>query len=1213
MLDELSLAEFVEEITQLKNVIQQRDELISELQESLAGTTTGVDTEKELIVEALRERESELAYLSKELTQREREVGQFKHLAQHLEQKAAGERAAFEEAEVAAHADYERRLQEQRDRAVELGEDLGKLQETIESMQEAERELVESRESLVQEYEAKCEELRLRIEQDEAAEGTAGEVEALLCRAQEEIERLRNGSRELEAQLQRKEAETEELNQFLASTQAEIGRLNSELQTVRGIAKQQRVEMTAQLETEREQRERGEGSHRLEIEKLDGLIQFMQAELEEATEKAERAEEVRAQLVEEDKHRQEREDEFKRQMAALEAQVQGLKGEIEQDVVVATQSEGLRAQLLSAEKARSDLEQEYAQEVEALEGRIGELADELGRKNEDAAEFERLVNIARSEIALLQSKLDETRAAGTETEDELRRECAELNSVHQEWMELTTSHIDELERASKGDAEELERLRGQLEGFEAAQADLEEAQKRIADLETSLGQEENTLSEIVERNMRTQRQLTDRHTALQNARDQIDQLQMALREAETASQGLSARIAVLQQDVERTQEERDAAIAQAKEREEELQTVQERIDKSAALLEATREELSAAVARADVVDGALAQANSALEDATREKAEMERTLTDERKLLEELTERELQQREEIAGLVSRMEESQSQVWTDEAVGALQEQFSEKQAELDESDRLMSELMSAHQAMLEDLSRFQEQNEGLRVEVASRESELQRLAAETIPGLEAERDEFARECTSHRNAVESLSAHRDHLQVELEAANQEAQALQDALSQWQNRAKALRSENEELESVLANERSMAEALIQKERESHLRIDQLQDRLQESEVLLADNERKHLEEVARVEGSLEESQVEAERKDRELLEVIEANCALEEGLRQANDRSEDLDEMVETHRAEIARLAEVELPSLNGELSSIRQERDELNRQCEHFLNENVRLDRRASELEAAVGASRKESEEYAVQLQERESDVERSAQECSAARSMLEIANSDLTRGKQRLERFRVVSAFSHAAVFIVAIALGVFLSPGPSGVQVANTEDVNPDSPSVDRADVGSGVELVSEPAPEADGSDGIAEIESEVRPSQVNASQGQVRAEAAAERHEGGDADEEIPALEGVPNGDSDEPVLPEEPDFAVEEGTGESVQAQVAASEAETASEEPVYYVIKRGDRLINICKKELGDGNLWKDVAKLNKLTERDLKRLRPGNRILLMTRR
>ena len=48
---------------------------------------------------------------------------------------------------------------------------------------------------------------------------------------------------------------------------------------------------------------------------------------------------------------------------------------------------------------------------------------------------------------------------------------------------------------------------------------------------------------------------------------------------------------------------------------------------------------------------------------------------------------------------------------------------------------------------------------------------------------------------------------------------------------------------------------------------------------------------------------------------------------------------------------------------------------------------------------------------------------------------------------------------------------------------------------------------------------------------------------------------------------------------------------------------------YTIKKGESLWVICKRELGDPMLWKDVAKVNDLSIRDVKRLRPGNQINL----
>ena len=48
---------------------------------------------------------------------------------------------------------------------------------------------------------------------------------------------------------------------------------------------------------------------------------------------------------------------------------------------------------------------------------------------------------------------------------------------------------------------------------------------------------------------------------------------------------------------------------------------------------------------------------------------------------------------------------------------------------------------------------------------------------------------------------------------------------------------------------------------------------------------------------------------------------------------------------------------------------------------------------------------------------------------------------------------------------------------------------------------------------------------------------------------------------------------------------------------------------YTFKKGDSLWNICKKELGNATLWREVVKLNDLKEHELGRIKPGFRIKL----
>ena len=55
------------------------------------------------------------------------------------------------------------------------------------------------------------------------------------------------------------------------------------------------------------------------------------------------------------------------------------------------------------------------------------------------------------------------------------------------------------------------------------------------------------------------------------------------------------------------------------------------------------------------------------------------------------------------------------------------------------------------------------------------------------------------------------------------------------------------------------------------------------------------------------------------------------------------------------------------------------------------------------------------------------------------------------------------------------------------------------------------------------------------------------------------------------------------------------------------------PTSYTLKAGDNLWKVAQLQLGDGSRWKEIQKLNNLTEADLKKLQPGQVLKLPERK
>lgn len=71
---------------------------------------------------------------------------------------------------------------------------------------------------------------------------------------------------------------------------------------------------------------------------------------------------------------------------------------------------------------------------------------------------------------------------------------------------------------------------------------------------------------------------------------------------------------------------------------------------------------------------------------------------------------------------------------------------------------------------------------------------------------------------------------------------------------------------------------------------------------------------------------------------------------------------------------------------------------------------------------------------------------------------------------------------------------------------------------------------------------------------------------------------------------------------------GAGATAVVALATNQRDTSSKQvPKTYTVKKGDTLWNICKKHLGDGSKYKEIAKLNKIDNPDL--IYPGQELRL----
>jgi len=1342
MFDELAEAVYREKITQLETLVQRKNGDLAELRREIEGSALQAQADSGAIAERLKERESELTFISKELTEREREVEQLKHLAEHLAKRLDAERQTFEQDRVQIHSEYEERIKDQQNQIVELEEHIGRLQETIEGLREREQELSESRESLAQEYESQFEDLRVRLQEFEAVRTSASANEGLLDLARQEIEQFRNRTKALEGRDAKHEEQVRDLNQSLASAQQETMRLSTEIEAIQEVAKQQRVELEREIEEERARGRELEERYQKEVADLNETVEQLHAEVETRSAKEEDEEDLRGQLEAAEERRQDLERDYTERLEAFEREfeeareqlglaeskgaeaearrsrleaeqeihegiekqhrvqiheledlVASLRGEIENareararetrprfasnteleeleqtyaehlgavesrlealrcrlEVVAPTneQAEGLQVevevlqeQLSSAERARqaqidalaalhevidrNDSEirtlRELHEQIEDAEFQASVLKERLYEKDQETAELNRIVDVARSEIDLLQSRLresEEGRSASAESAEALRKECEDLNQIHQEWMELMTADIAELEGERGRSGEEVERMQTRIAELETAGEELDAARARIADLETSLGQEERAIQELVDRNLQTQRELSDRHTAMESARIQMQQLQESLREAEKANQDLQARTAMMDQDLQRAR----AALGTAEARMGEMkQTYESRIEtvlaeagggggeRTALLvreledqserLEATEADLATARRREEGLEEALVGAQSSLDRVQKERTDLEYVLSDERALVEELSRKEAQNREEVQQLWTRLNEAQLRAaeasrTVAEAPEEPNDAAAQSAVELEQAERAVRELQSQGDVLRDRVAELETEGETLRSTIAAHVSEVESLRQQTIPELERERDRLIGEREELMRKLAAVEDEREQYRVESELVLEQANVLQSALEEERARAQNAEGEKGQLESALADERALAEQMAARTREDGAALESLRVSVGGAEKLSADleacfeeqrreMESAHQESMGKLQQDLDERGVVFSQKEGELLEVLDVQRSTEENLHQALELNEALESMIESQKAELSHLAKVELPAALEARERSRQERDDAREEAESVREQRDNLLARADELEGSLDSSKGTVRDFEEQL--------------SKSQLSLREMNHELeeeAEERERLDQWKMRSLMAHAATLLLGVGLVIYMvGKGPSvpdeaaplGV-VRPAEGVadRQDGPTVPGTVVGEGTHqpVVEDDTASAEGS----------------------------EESPGYTPGEAIPALEPVSPIDAAEAIEEEIREFvSTGEGALEPVVAEIAPVPVAPPAE-PKRYKLKKGDSLWIIAKREYGDPLRWKDIAKANDLKAGDIPRIRPGRELIL----
>ena len=791
MFDELAEAELKQQVGNLESQIQERDLRIAELRK-FDEVLEEMKTEKDEIAEALKDREAEIAYVSDEMTNREQEVVQLKELSDHMDQRLRNQSVEFDREKIEIHEQYKAQMEETEMGMTALETEIGELQVSINTLREREQELVESREAAVQEYEAKYAVLMRELDAHRSQSGEGPEQEFIQS-AREEVEGFWQRNRELKAEIQEQHAEIQELNQFVETAHEETENLHAALSRLHEESAGRLAELEGEVSSERDKRQEIEGSYQVKLSGMETQLKNMNSELEKAMGNNEDTTGLREQLVE-----------VERRLKETVNGQQSKNSEIEE----------VRSELQEKEKELEQLRL-FADSNENFGEELSKINMELQEKETERKELEQIVEIAKSEINLLRSKLIELEAPEEERDNSIKNEVEELHQAHQNWMDVATAHIAELEA-------ELQKykeggLSGDSEQLVVVEAELDQARTSISHLEAALKREESAIQELVERNLQTQQELADRSTAVENSKSQIGQLQGALREAEAANQELQARAVRLEDEMEDLR----SLLRHATEHLQEYE--------DAGISPQASEDLDAARARVKFLEGHTRELKEEVQVTLMETEEMGKQLTESQTRAEALAQREDDQLDEIEDLQNLLGERTDQIEQIKAkfeaeraeigsqheavMSSLQEKFETACSALNEKTVECQEAVESRRAFQETLQEFIETNQELESLIQEHQAEIRRLQDEELRPSISKNEQLRNEKRELLESITNIHSEKDVFALEvtnlsgrIETAEMTIHEYEDRIGQQDSVADAQNKQIEKATKELNESRS-----------------------------------------------------------------------------------------------------------------------------------------------------------------------------------------------------------------------------------------------------------------------------------------------------------------------------------------------------------------------------------------------------------------------
>lgn len=763
-----------------------------------------LSTEGQLLQQALRESEEQLAAKEAEISDIQARLAQVAEERENLEENLESELSARE---AQLRAELEAELEAERRRLAEAGQSEAQIEAQLQAL-EAERQQ----------------------ELDQTLAAVRAEAQAELAARQERLNEL---GAELEQTLEASRAERERLVAEAAEREAEIrAELGAEIEALEEAS----AEAQARLQQLQQQQEdaalvadRVYGSFRtiigqIEAENTEGALASLSSLesllLRSATTLADSERETQLELV-------------------------GTLRQLVRDVDRLEENLALR-QITTTEEQQRRVEQERAAEMISAAGEVIELAGEAagaGRYNEARTlyqqaletipsldevypgiltlEAERRSTIMETAVAEAQALLDQGRSdAAITTYLEALRELADDQSDPLLDVAAGIAVATEANQQAMLDAqtELASRLRGQIDDRDGRISDLNQrllqAQNTISGNQTTIASLEGQIDELEQQVEQQTRTLAVRASALSEAQaqaraldDQLADLRTDLSEEEARAESLRAQLTAAREEaaaaastaqtrireLERTmtslRAERDAQADQVEvlagqidTLEETLQTERARTQASEASLEAQirglEQELTAAESQARSLQTSLEEARAAREEA-QARATDEEVQALEAQVVSLRTDRDAQAdqvatlRSQIASLETQLEEERAAAADQDRVATLESQLRTMEQDLTASQSEVQRLQTELDAATSDLEESRHATSAARAELQETQDELQAeldAASERVTSLQER-------VTSLATARETAEAQAEALQTELDAAQTTLETLQ----------------------------------------------------------------------------------------------------------------------------------------------------------------------------------------------------------------------------------------------------------------------------------------------------------------------------------------------------------------------------------------------------------------------------------------------------